>query len=298
MISYGKISSKIIGMGAIIVDYEGLFHSFDGTKLFYKKDLTCDVKGIVIIVHGIAEHLGRYEYVKDKLLENGYGVYRFDNRGHGKSCGKRGYVGSFNDFIKDLDSFVDMIKAEHKKLPLYILGHSMGGLITAQYGIEHKDKINGEIISGAPTGYIYFKTKMQSVKFPYFFKGQVPNTFNDFISRDAKVIEAYKNDEFVLKVTSVKLNLELASSCSKIKKNLNKYECPCLILHGKDDKIVPLKNAINFYERISSKDKKLKVYEGVYHEILNEYCKDIILKYICKWIDKQINKNYDKSSII
>lgn len=269
------------------MEYEGFFDSFDGTKLFYRKDLTDNMKGIILIVHGIAEHLGRYEYVKDKLLEGGYGVYRFDHRGHGKSSGRRGYVKSFSSFIKDVDCLVDMIKAEHKELPVYVLGHSMGGLITAQYGIEHSDKINGEVISGAPTSYISFKTKLQSIKFPYFFKGQVPNAFNDFISRDTKVVEAYKNDKFVLKITSVKLNLELASACSKIKKNLDKYKCPCLILHGKDDKIVPCRNATNFYEKISSKDKELKTYDGLYHEILNEACRDDILSFICKWLDRK-----------
>lgn len=108
------------------MEYEGYFSSFDGTKLFYKEALTGNMKGIVLIVHGIA-----YEYVKNKLVKSGYGVYRFDNRGHGKSYGRKGYVKIFNEFIKDVNCIVDMIKAKHRELPLYILGHSMGGLITA-----------------------------------------------------------------------------------------------------------------------------------------------------------------------
>lgn len=273
------------------MEYEGYLNSFDGIKLFYKEALTSNMKGIVLIVHGIAEHLGRYEYVKNKLVKSGYGVYRFDNRGHGKSYGRKGYVKFFSEFIKDVDCIVDMIKSKYSELPVYILGHSMGGLITAQYGVEHGDKLAGEIISGAPTGYISLKTKLQSIKFPYVLKGQVFNSLSALISKDTKVVDDYRNDELVLKVTSVKLNLELSSASSKIKNNLKNYNCPCLILHGRDDKIVPCINALNFYKEISSEDKEIKIYDGLYHEILNENRKDDILACICQWLDGQIMKN-------
>lgn len=277
---------------------EGYFNSFDGTSIFYRKDITPNIKGIVLIVHGIAEHSGRYEYVKDKLLKAGYGVYRFDHRGHGKSGGKKGYVSSFKNFIKDVDSISDMIKREHSGFPLYILGHSMGGLITACYGIVHGEKINGEIIIGAPTGYISLKTKLQSISFPYILKGQVPNSLSKLVCRDAKVVEKYRNDELVLKVTTAKLNLEIASNSSRIRKNLKKYKCPCLILHGKDDKIVSCFNSSNFYEKISSEYKELKIYDGLYHEILNEVCKDDILEDICGWLDRKVNMEYSNEIVL
>jgi acylglycerol lipase len=276
---------------------EGYFNSFDGTNIFYRKEEKSSIKGIVLIVHGIAEHSGRYEHVKDKLLENRYRVYRFDHRGHGRSGGRRGDVRVFNDFIKDVDCLVDIIKRENSELPLYILGHSMGGLITACYGIRHGHRIDGEIISGAPTGYISLKTKLQSVKFPYVLKGQVSNSFGNFISRNPKIIDSYKNDELVLKVTTIKLNLQLSNTSSKIKKDLNKYQCPCLILHGRDDKIVPCLNSSNFYKKISSTDKKLRIYDGLYHEILNEVCRDDILKDICQWLDDRVNTIRDEDVI-
>lgn len=269
---------------------ENYFNSFDGTRIYYKKDLPHNIKGIVLIVHGIAEHCGRYEYVKDYLVQNGYGVYRFDNRGHGKSEGKRGDVSSFKDFIKDTDCLVDIIKKEHSDKALFILGHSMGGFIAACYGIAHGDKIRGEILSGAPTLFIPFKTKIKSIKFPYVLWGRVPNIFYDFISKDPKVISDYKADTLVLKTTSARLNLQISGAGTKwIKNNIKSYKCSCLIIHGKDDRIVPYENSMDFYSNISCEDKEIKIYEGLYHEILNEECRDNILGDICHWLHKSIS---------
>jgi Lysophospholipase len=272
-----------------IVDYlEDYLSTFDNTKLFYKKDTLDKMKGIILIVHGIAEHCGRYGYIKDKLIEEGYGVYRFDHRGHGKSEGKSGYVNSFKDFINDVDYFVDLIKREYPELPLFILGHSMGGFITSCYGVINKNKINGQILSGAVTGDIPLSMKIKSIKFPYILSGKVPNCLYNYISKNTQVIEDYKNDKLVLKFTSVRLNLEVSNKGVKwIKSNLRNYKCPCLILHGKDDNIVPYQCSTNFYENISSKDKEIKIYNGLYHEILNEDFKDNVLKDICDWLNER-----------
>ncbi|MCY6484211.1 lysophospholipase [Clostridium aestuarii] len=271
-------------------DTENYLDSFDGTKIFYTKDIPSNPKATILIVHGIAEHCGRYEYVKNKFVENGYVVYKFDHRGHGKSDGKRGYVNSFKDFVEDIDSFVELIKKEYSNIPLFIFGHSMGGFITACYGILYGDKICGQILSGAATGDIPFSVKLKSLKFPYFFRGQVPNQFCDLVCTNKDVVEQYKSDELVLKNTTVRLNLQIANSGIKwLKNNIKNYNCPCLILHGKEDKIVSPKSSVNFYDTISSKDKDIKLYDNLYHEILNEDCKDNILDDIIKWLNIRIS---------
>ncbi|MDD3224097.1 MAG: lysophospholipase [Clostridium sp.] len=268
---------------------ENYFNTFDNIKLFYIKDIPSNPKGIVLIIHGIAEHSKRYDYVKNKFLAENYGVYRFDLRGHGKSEGKRGYVHSFKDFIKDVDAIVNLIKSEHENLPLYILGHSMGGFITACYGIAHGDKIDGEILSGAATGKVKLSLKLKSIRFPHILQGRVPNNLYNFISRNPKVIENYKKDKLVLKFTTARLNLQIANAGVKwIKNNIKKYKLPCLILHGQDDHIIPSSCSTDFYNNIGSIDKEIKIYKNLYHEILNEDYKDYILGDIFSWLNKRM----------
>lgn len=129
----------------------GSIKSFDNTSLYYMKDMPIKSKAIVIIIHGFGEHLGRYEYVKDKLMQYGYCVFRLDNRGHGKSEGERGHIDEFNDFAKDVDAFTELIRNENPNIPIFMLGHSMGGFISVLYGILYKNKINGQILSAAAT---------------------------------------------------------------------------------------------------------------------------------------------------
>lgn len=263
--------------------------SFDGTKIYYAKDIKENAKAVIIIVHGIAEHLGRYEYLKNKLLSFGYSVYRFDNRGHGKSGGRRGYIKSFSDFIKDTDKIVELVRSENKDLPIFMLGHSMGGFITACYGVSFKDKLRGQILSGAATNKLPLSLKMKCINFKYLIRGMVPNTLSKYLSTDTAVCRAYDNDPLVLKETSLKLNLEFSGNGIKwLVKKLPEYEYPCLILHGGNDMIVPPRCSKLFYENISSKDKELKIYPGLYHEIYNEKKKDIVIEDVHKWIEKRL----------
>ena len=98
-----------------------------------------------IIVHGLCEHSGRYDYVTAKFNACGYSVYRFDNRGHGRSGGDRGYVNDFNEFIDDAEKIVDMVKKANPKIPVFMLGHSMGGFITAAYGVKYPGRLAGQV---------------------------------------------------------------------------------------------------------------------------------------------------------
>ena len=273
----------------------GYLKTFDGTKLFVMKEEVKNPKAVILIVHGLAEHCERYDYVISKLVEFGYSVYAFDNRGHGRSEGKRGHVDFFMDFVKDTDYMVELIGNEHRKKglktnpPIFMLGHSMGGFITAAYGIVHGERINGQILSAAATGTIPLAMKMKNIRLPYILRSEVPNVFADVVCTNKQVVEEYKADKLVLKVTSLRLNTQIANEgISWLNENIKKYNSPCLILHGKDDKIVSPQSSQDFYDKISSEKKEIKMYEGLYHEILNEDFKDEILSDINKWIEGQI----------
>lgn len=262
-------------------------------------DLNCVVNraenenAIIIIVHGLAEYLNRYDYVAEKFNDANLTVFRYDNRGHGLSGGERADLNDFNDFIKDADSIVEFVKKENPNIPVYMLGHSMGGFIAASYGINYKNKINGQILSAAAAaipdqvkGIQGHAVKLINKILPTV---KIKNNLGNVVSRDKEVVNNYKTDQNVLKKVTARFYYQfLLVGIPWLIGNLDKYEYPCLILHGGNDKIVNVNSSKNLFKKISSKEKKIKIYEGLYHEILNEKEKDIVIKDIISWIYSQV----------
>ncbi|KAJ49277.1 alpha-beta hydrolase superfamily lysophospholipase [Clostridium tetanomorphum] len=273
------------------ISLEFKIKTYDGIEIFCKKDVPKDAKAMIVIVHGLCEHLGRYDYFTEKLNEFGYGVYRFDNRGHGKSGGERGYLENFQNFLQDANKIVDIAKEEHKDLPIFMFGHSMGGLITAAYGMKYTNKLKGQILSGAAV--IEPSICADLKKDNYFEKHPMeksPNNLSYLISRDEEVIKDYDKDPLVLKETNLKLLGEAFINGTRwVSDNVKKYIYPCLIMHGAEDKIVSPESSKWLFQNINSKDKTLKIYERCYHEILNEKEeKEEVIENVHKWIKERI----------
>lgn len=133
------------------MEQETYLSSFDGTRLFLKIDAPTAPKAIIVIVHGLCEHLGRYDYMTRQLIARNFGVYRFDHRGHGRSEGKPIFYNNFNEMIDDVNSVVELAKQEHPTLPIFLIGHSMGGFAVTTFGMKYPDKVNGIVTSGALT---------------------------------------------------------------------------------------------------------------------------------------------------
>lgn len=270
---------------------EGKLKSFDDTEIFYRKDIVENSKAVVVIVHGLCEHLGRYDYFTKRLNEAGYTVYRFDNRGHGKSAGERGYVENFQDFFEDADKIVNMAIEENKHVPIFMFGHSMGGFITAGYGMKYTNKLKGQILSGAAVIELpIFENLKRDSYFESHPMEKSPNALSSLICRDKKVVEDYDNDPLVLKETNLKLLGEaFVKGPIWIKENVKNYTYPCLILHGENDQIVINQASKWLFENISSKDKAVKIYPKCYHEILNEKEeKYIVIEDILNWIEAKL----------
>jgi len=277
-----------------LLSNQGKVKSSDNIGIFYTKDLLEDMKGIVVIVHGLAEYLDRYDYVKDRLNSFGYGVYRFDNRGHGRSDGERGYIEDYNFFLDDADTIVELAKKENPDIPIFMMGHSMGGFIASAYGIRYKNKLNGQILSAAATTEAPQVKGIKKSIFKFFniFLSRmiVKNELSKLISKDPEVIRNYEEDPMVLKGVTMKFYVEfLIKGIGWLNENMKDYSYPCFIIHGEDDRIVSKEASKNFYKNISSKDKEIKIYEGLYHEIMNEKEKDIVIEDIHKWLDERIN---------
>jgi alpha-beta hydrolase superfamily lysophospholipase len=261
----------------------------DGMELFHIKDVPENPKAIIVLVHGLAEHCGRYDYVVKNLNEFGYGVYRFDNRGHGRSGGKRGYLDDFQKFIDDTDLFVDLAKNENPQIPVFMLGHSMGGFITAGYGCKYPGKLKGQVFSGPVIIELAIFDPLKEMDVENAPETPIPNSLSNLICRDRRVVEDYENDPLVLKETTLKLLTNVfIEGVQWLGENLKNYAYPCLILHGGDDQIVDKASAHYRHLNIASEDKDIKIYEGFFHEILNEAEKDQVLSDIQEWIQKRI----------
>ncbi len=267
-----------------------MMKAHDGTNIFLTRNPTDRPKAAIIIVHGICEHLGRYNYTTSRFNEWGYSVYRFDLRGHGRSGGQRGYVESYELFIEDTDLIVSAAKQENPGLPIFLLGHSMGGFISVAYGIKHQDRLSGLIHSGSAVMILpMVKDLGEGFDYNAMALSPIPNALSNLISHDPEVVKAYDDDPLVLKEFTIKLMGEVfISGVNWVLKNMGSYRYPCLILHGGDDQIVPCEASQNLYDHIASTDKQIKIYDGLYHEILNEPEKETVLADIRQWIKARI----------
>lgn len=259
----------------------------DGIELYYEKHLIDNPKATIIIVHGLGENQSRYTWVTEKLNEQGYSVYRYDHRGHGRSGGKRGYVKHFTDIINDLDELVDLVRNE-EQTPVYLLGHSMGGFTVNNYGAHHSDKLAGIISSAAP-GIILNMVKILT-KIPFKLIGWInyKNALGGALSHDPQVPIDYETDPYNLKKFKIRLlGTMFIEGVRDLHANIQNFTCPVLYLHGTGDTIVEYQSTKWLYANNPTKDKSIVLYDGMYHEILNELEKDKVMNDILSWLNER-----------
>jgi alpha-beta hydrolase superfamily lysophospholipase len=273
---------------------EGYLKGVQDTDIYYQYWLPeGEPKAILLVVHGLAEHSGRYMNVVNFLVLSGYAVYGIDHIGHGKSHGKRVYVKRFQDYTKTLKNYFDMIREWQPEKPIFLIGHSMGGLISAAYLLEHQDELSGAVLSGpgikVPDNIsqaIIFVGKILSIITP---KAGLIQLDAEGVSRDRAVVDAYVNDPLVYtgKITA-RLGAELLKAMQYVTDQAPKIRLPIMIVQGSDDKLVDPSGAQLLYDLVSSKDKTIKIYNGFYHEVFNEPEHDQVLNDVKTWIEAHL----------
>jgi alpha-beta hydrolase superfamily lysophospholipase len=262
------------------------FKTFDGETLFLVRETVSKPRGAVVIVHGLCEHQGRYDYVAQRLLAQQLNVYRFDHRGHGKSGGKRVYYEKWTDISDDVNAVVDFAKAQNPDLPLFVLGHSMGGYAAACFGTRWPGKADGLILSGAMTRYnakIMGELPLQMSADTY-----VANALGEGVCSDPAVGAAYLADPLVEKQISVALINSLGQGVAYLKAHPKEFTDPVLVLHGLNDGLVSNLDSREFFGEIASRDKSLRIYSGMCHEIFNEYDKDEPIGDLIGWLNRRL----------
>lgn len=267
-----------------------LIRSHDGTELFLRKDFIESPRAVVVIIHGLGEHCERYDYVTEKLNAFGYSVFRYDHKGHGRSGGARGYLSDYNQFIDDAHMVVKMVKAEYPGLPVFMLGHSMGGFITSAYGVKYPGVLDGQILSGPCVKVLPIFEGLRELDTNKDPLGLIDNGLSEVICRDRDVVRTYQQDHLVLwDFTNMLMKEVFINGAEWLSSNIAHYQYPCLIMHGEDDRIVPNDNSTFLHDNCSSKDKTIKLWPDLFHEILNEREeKDLVLDEIKTWIDARI----------
>ena len=261
----------------------GTFESTRGATIFEQRWLpTGEPRGVVAICHGYAEHGGRYADVAAYLTERGYVVEALDLRGHGRSSGERVTIQSTDDFHDDLGAFLERVRERNPGRKLFLLGHSMGGGVVTSYVIMRRPKLDGVMLSGAAMlGPRPEPAPGEPVRPP----APLPASA---ISRDPAIVAAYENDPLVYR-GAPNPNMAAASRTAyeRVQADMETITLPLLIMHGTDDLLVPYHGSEILFERASSADKTLKLYKGLYHEILNEPERLEVLADVTAWLDER-----------
>ncbi|NCO60216.1 MAG: alpha/beta hydrolase [Deltaproteobacteria bacterium CG23_combo_of_CG06-09_8_20_14_all_51_20] len=274
---------------------EGSFKGIRDASIYYQTWLPDDdAKAVLIVVHGLAEHSGRYMNLVNHFVPLGYVVYGIDHIGHGKSEGPRVYVERFEDFTNTLGIFHQMVKEWQPGKPIFLVGHSMGGLIAVIYILEHHYELTGAILS-APSVQVPDNISSATIFLGKIFSTLMPKlgivTLDaEGVSRDPAVVDAYVNDPLVYRgKTTARLGAELLKAMQRVSAEASKITLPILIIQGGADRLVDPSGAQILHDRVGSKDKTIKVYNGLYHEAINEPEHDQVLSHVAVWLSAHLS---------
>jgi acylglycerol lipase len=273
---------------------EGNFTGVRNINIHYQACLPeGNAKAVLFIVHGLGEHCGRYGNVVDRFVPLGYAAYALDHIGHGRSGGAREYVERFEDYTGMLTLFYGMVKNWQPGKPVVLLGHSMGGLIAVHYLLDHQDEFRGAVLSAPAVkvvdGISPLAIAVGSVIANIFPRAGLLAVDPHGISRDPEVVNAYINDPLVFHgKTSARLAAELLKAILRVTAETEKITLPFITLQGSEDRIVHPGGAQMLYDRAASKDKTIKIYKGLYHEVFNEPEHPQVLKDVENWLEARV----------
>lgn len=269
------------------------FRGAHGEELFYQIWRPDDsALATLVIVHGFSDHCNRYMNLVKGLVPRNMVICSFDQRGHGHSPGSRGHIDSFSEYREDLRLFMQFVVSKEPENPLFLFGHSMGGLIVLDYGLHYPQGLNG-IIASAPhlsdppvSPIVASLARLLSGILPALSINA--GLDEDGISRDIGVVQAYHDDPLVHGKGTPRLSTELAAAVDATQANAANFKPPLLIYHGSADRLTSPEASRDFYEKVKSDNKRYISYEGGYHESHNDLHQERVVIDVGQWIEEQI----------
>lgn len=273
---------------------EGTFQGGGGLELYCQSWRPEKVpRATLIIIHGFGEHSGRYTNVVSQFIPQGYAIYGFDLRGHGRSPGQRGHINSWDEYREDVKTFLQLISKKEPTRPVFLWGHSMGALIAQDYLIHEPAGLRGAIISGAPLDpigvakpFLVLIARILSRVWPRF---SLPLALDaKALSRDLEVVKAYEADPLVHGKTTVRWGTEILKTIEGVKTHASEVRIPILLIHGGADSLNSPEGTRRFFEKITLTDKEIKIYPGSYHEVHNDLDQTEVMKDVAQWLERHI----------
>jgi acylglycerol lipase len=271
---------------------EGGFKSEGDYSIFYRSwRLQGAPRAVLAICPGFNAHSGLYAWAAEQFATAGLAVYALDLRGRGRSDGERFYVNEIDEYVADLGALIQLAKSSNPGLPVFLLGHSAGGVTSCVYALDHQSEIAGLICESfayqvpAPD-FAIAAIKGLSHLAPHAMVLRLPN---EAFSRDPERVKQLNEDPLIAhEVQPTRTIAALARADDRLKREFSRIACPVFILHGTADKATKWQGSQAFYDNAGAQDKTLKLYEGHYHDLLADIGKEEVLADIQAWINARI----------
>ncbi len=274
---------------------ETSYTTHDGLELYLQAWMPEQARAAILLVHGLGEHSSRYLHFATRLVEEGFAVFTFDGRGHGKSSKPKptAYFANHEDYLKDIDALFGKVKSYVKDVPAFIFGHSMGGGLVAKYVIAYQPEATGVILSAAAlkpadnvSSVLIAASSIVSKLAP---KLKVLKLDSNMISHDPEEVKKYNEDPLVYTgAIPARTGFELLEMMKEIESRAAEFNLPVLIMHGNADQLTNPLGSEMLFRNASSEDKIFNRYPDLYHELLNEYEKESIMEDIILWMKERI----------
>lgn len=278
---------------------ESTFTGAGGLKIFARSwQPEAETRGVVVIVPGFNSHSGQYLWVGEQFAAKGLAAYAIDLRGRGRSDGERFYVEKMEDYTDDVATLVRMAKSENPGIPVFVLGHSAGGVVSCVYALDHQSEIDGLICESFAydlpvPGFVLSLLKGFDHIAPH---AHVYTLKNENFSRDPVFVASMNNDPLIKDESeATQTAAVMIDAARRLNREFPLIKLPVLILHGTEDKATNPSGSQFFYDTAGSTDKTLKLYEGHYHDLLNDLDKEVVMADITNWIDAHVHAVRSKS---
>lgn len=276
-----------------IFEQSGILERRGDPKLYWQSHVPKDAPAqatTLVFVHGLAEHFGRYGYPIEYFTRLGWPCFGLDLRGHGRSGGRRVHIRRFSDYLEDVDSLITLVRRQRPEAPIFLIGHSMGGVVSILYAAERGQNLKGLVLSSpglrahpdsAPPSLLLLLGKIASLITPgLHFSSRLDASF---ISRNPEVVEAYRRDPLVTSKVTARWATEFLAAQKRCFKLVDRLTLPTLVMQSGDDRLVDPKATQNWASRLPP-TSKFHLWPGLYHEMFNEPERPQVFEKMAGWI--------------
>lgn len=274
--------------------HEGYFKNAQNQSIFHQHWIPDSApRAILLVCHGLNEHSGRYHHLAEYFTDKGFGVYGFDHIGHGKSDGTRSFVRDFPTFTDPILTCIDMIYERHPDVPVFLVGHSLGGLIGASFLIDHHERVSGAILSGSLAMIPEYVSDL-TIKIGTIISKVIPKTRligidKSGLSRDPQVVTNYINDPLVYNgKATARISSVINDGISYVTEKGSSISKPILLLHGGQDRVSDPSSSTFLHNLVSSQHNQLIIYDELFHEIYNEPEQETVFTDVLNWLEGEL----------